>query len=162
MIKSIVCHSQIYPLSSKPVKFANLKLLYDYLSDNKSYTAKWIWDSSIFFLLNQNLTYDCCWFLCFYLNLPDLNLKLFWTSKQNNFRFWSGKFSQIQVKTQKSTNNPMSSFGLIEKIWSCLIFMKLYVLTTYLYLSIFCLCCKFIKYICTYVSVPFYIIFFTY
>ena len=38
----------------------------------------------------------------------------------------SGKFSKIQVKTQKSINNSMSSFGLIEKIWSCLIFIKLY------------------------------------
>ena len=30
------------------------------------------------------------------------------------------------METQKSTNNSMSSFGLIEKIWSCLIFIKLY------------------------------------
>ena len=31
-----------------------------------------------------------------------------------------------RVNTQKSTNNLMSSFGLIEKkIWSCLIFIKL-------------------------------------
>ena len=29
--------------------------------------------------------------------------------------FQSGKFSQIKVKKQKSTNNLMSSFGLIEK-----------------------------------------------
>ena len=33
-----------------------------------------------------------CWFLCFPLNLPELNLKLFWTSEQNNFRLSSGKF----------------------------------------------------------------------
>ena len=33
-----------------------------------------------------------CWFLCFAPNLPELNLKLFWTSEQNNFRFSSGKF----------------------------------------------------------------------
>ena len=59
-----------------------------------------------------------CWFLCFTpfsLNLPDLNLKLFWTSKQNNFRFKSGKFRGKWGKTQKSTNNRISSFGLIEK-----------------------------------------------
>jgi hypothetical protein len=54
------------------------------------------------FLLNQNLTwapllisvflpeFDWIW-----LNLPDLNLKLFCFDVQNNFRFRSGKFSQI-------------------------------------------------------------------
>ena len=46
----------------------------------------------VFFLLNHNLTLDCL-FLCFYLNLPNRNLKLFWTSNQNYFRFWSGKSS---------------------------------------------------------------------
>ena len=55
-------------------------------------------------------------FTRFWLNLSDRNLKLFWTSKQNNFRFRSSKFSQKRVKTQKATNNGMSSFGLIEKI----------------------------------------------
>ena len=34
-----------------------------------------------------------CWFLCFYLNLPDLMLKLFCFDVQNNFRFRSGKFT---------------------------------------------------------------------
>ena len=33
-----------------------------------------------------------CWSLCFPPNLPELNLKLFWTSEQINFRFSSGKF----------------------------------------------------------------------
>ena len=47
--------------------------------------------------------------------MSDQNLKLFWTSKQNNFRFRSSKFSQKRIKTQKSTNNRMSSFGIIEK-----------------------------------------------
>ena len=54
-------------------------------------------------------------FTSFWLNLSDWNLKLFWTSKQNNFRFRSSKFNQKWVKTQISTNNHMSSFGLIEK-----------------------------------------------
>ena len=86
--------------------------------------------SSIFFSikpkLDMQLFVDIYVFTRFWLNLSDQNLKLFWTSKQNNFRFRSSKFSQKLVKTQKSTNNIMSSFGVIEKIWSCLIFIKLY------------------------------------
>ena len=35
-----------------------------------------------------------CWLLCFPLNLPDLNLKLFCSDVQNNFRFSSGKFGE--------------------------------------------------------------------
>ena len=31
-----------------------------------------------------------------------------------------------QVWTQKLTNNYISNFGLVEKIWSCLIFIELY------------------------------------
>ena len=57
-----------------------------------------------FFLLNQNFTCDCLLISVFYLDLTEFAGQ-FWTSKQNNFTFWSGK----------STNNPMSSFGLIEK-----------------------------------------------
>ena len=63
----------------------------------------------------MRLFVDFCVFTWIWLNLPDRNLKLFWTSIQNKFRFWSVKFSQIQVKAQKSTKNPMSSFGLMEK-----------------------------------------------
>ena len=73
--------------------------------------------------LDMQLFVDFYVFTRFWLNLSDRNLKLFWTSKQNNFRFRSSKFSQKWVKTQKSTNNRMSSFGLIENIWSCLIFI---------------------------------------
>ena len=54
-------------------------------------------------------------FTCFWLNLSDRNLKLFWTSKQNNFRFRSSKFSQKRVKIQKATSNRMSIFGLLGK-----------------------------------------------
>ena len=75
--------------------------------------------SSIFFSfqikLDMKVFVDFCVFTLIWLKLPDWNMKLFWTSKQNNFRFWSGKISHIQVKTQKSINNPMSSFGLVEK-----------------------------------------------
>ena len=67
-----------------------------------------------------------CVFPRFSLNVPELNLKLFWTAEKNNFRFSSGKFREKWGKTQKSTNNLMSIFGLLEKIWSCLIFIKLY------------------------------------
>ena len=42
-------------------------------------------------------------------------MRLFCFDVQNTFRFRSGKFSQIEVKTQKSTNNRISRFGLIEK-----------------------------------------------
>ena len=54
-------------------------------------------------------------FPCFFLSLPELNLKLFSSAVQNNFRFNSGKFREKWGKTQKSTNNLTSSFGLIEK-----------------------------------------------
>ena len=39
-----------------------------------------------------------CWFLCFPPNLPELNLILFWTSEQNNFRFSSGKLAVFSPK----------------------------------------------------------------
>ena len=63
----------------------------------------------------MQLFFDFYVFTRFWLNLSDRNLELFSTSKQNNFRFRSSKFSQKHVKTQKSRNNRMSSFGLIEK-----------------------------------------------
>ena len=46
-----------------------------------------------FFYQTKRWHGNVCWFLCFYLNWHDRNLKLFWTSNQNNFRFWSCKFS---------------------------------------------------------------------
>ena len=55
--------------------------------------------------LDMQLFVDFYVFTRFWLNLSDRNLKLFWTSKQNNFRFRSRKFSQKGVK-----------------MWSCLIF----------------------------------------
>ena len=63
----------------------------------------------------MRLFVDFCVFPRFSLNLPELNLKLFWTAEENNFRFSSGKFREKWGKTQKSTNNLMFSFGLIEK-----------------------------------------------
>ena len=54
-----------------------------------------------------------CVFTRFWLNLLDINPKLFCFDVQNSFRFESDKFSQKWIKT--STNNGISSFGLIEK-----------------------------------------------
>jgi hypothetical protein len=42
-------------------------------------------------------------------------IKLFCRSKQNNFIITSCKNWEIQGNSAKSTNNPMSSFGLIEE-----------------------------------------------
>jgi hypothetical protein len=42
-------------------------------------------------------------------------IKLFCRSKQNNFMITSCKNWGIQGNSAKSTNNPMSSFGLIEE-----------------------------------------------
>ena len=72
-----------------------------------------------FIQLSQNLTLDC---LLIQLNFPafmqflhELIIKLFYRSKQNNFIITSCKNWQKQGNSVKSTNNPMSSFGLIEK-----------------------------------------------
>ena len=65
-----------------------------------------------------------CWFLCFPPNLPELNLKLFWTSEQNNFRFSSGKFGGKHRNQQTITCQVLAQ---LNKIWSCLIFIKLYI-----------------------------------
>ena len=81
--------------------------------------------ASYFFLFNQNLTYNCLFISVFLTEFAWSEPWIVLNIKTENFRFWSGKSSQIQVETQKSTNNPMSSFGLIEKIWSCLILIKL-------------------------------------
>ena len=68
--------------------------------------------------LDMGLFVDFCVFAWIWLNLPDQNLELLCFDVQKNFMFPSGKFSQV-----KSTKNCMSSFGLIEKIWCCLIFI---------------------------------------
>ena len=57
-------------------------------------TGKWIGDSSIFFSIQPKLDSECLLISVFYLNLTEF-ARLFWTSKRNNFRFWSGKFIQI-------------------------------------------------------------------
>ena len=78
-------------------------------------------ETAPFFPLNQNLTSGAivC-FLSFYLNLPDLNLKLFCFDIQNNFRFRSGKFRY----KHRNQRHHMWSFGLVKKkILSCLIFI---------------------------------------
>ena len=57
-----------------------------------------------------------CWFLCFSLNLSELNLKLFWTSEQNNFRFSSGKFMGKHRNQQVITCQVLAE---LNEIWSC-------------------------------------------
>ena len=64
----------------------------------------------------------------FSLNLPELNLKLFWTSEENNFRFSSGKFGAKHRNQQTITCQVLAE---LNKIWSCLIFIKLYVVLVY-------------------------------
>ena len=61
--------------------------------------------------------------LCFLFSLNSLRFSVSLT-REIDTKMTSQKLSR--GKTQKSTNNLMSSFGLIEKIWSCLIFIKLY------------------------------------
>ena len=63
------------------------------------------------------------WFLSFAPNLPELSLKLFWTSEQNNFGFSSGKFGAKHRNQQTITCQVLAESN---KIWSCLIFIKLY------------------------------------
>ena len=65
--------------------------------------------------LEMRLFVSFCVLPRFSLNLPDLNRKLLWTSNQNNFWFKSGKFREKQGKTQNSSNNRKSSFGLTGK-----------------------------------------------
>ena len=65
--------------------------------------------------LDMRLFVNFCVSPRFSLNSPELNLKLFSSAVQNNFRFSSGKVREKWGKTQKSTNNLTSSFGLIEK-----------------------------------------------
>ena len=64
------------------------------------------------------------WILQF---LHNVTLKLFCFDLQNNYMMASCKNWGIQGNAAKSTNNLMSSFGLIEKIWNCLILIKLYI-----------------------------------
>ena len=88
------------------------------------------YETVLYFLqLSQNLTWKLISVYlsaCFYQFLHDVLIKLFCRSKQNNFMSTSCKNWWKQVNMQKSTNNPMWSFGLMNKIWSYLIFIKLY------------------------------------
>ena len=65
------------------------------------------------------------WFLCFSPNLPELNLKLFCSDVQNNVTFSSGKFRD-KHRNQQTITCPV--LAELNKIWSCLIFIKLYTL----------------------------------
>ena len=62
------------------------------------------------------------WVLCFPLNLPEMNLKLFWASEQNNFRFSLGKVGRKYRNQQTITCQILAE---LNKLWSCLIFIKL-------------------------------------
>ena len=74
-----------------------------------------------------------CWFLCFPPNLPELNLKLFCSDVQNNFRFSSGKFGGKHRNQQTITSQVLTEFN---KISSSLIFIKLYLsLLLFVYLG---------------------------
>ena len=64
-----------------------------------------------------------CWFLCFAPNLPELNPKLFCSDVQNNFRLSSGKFGAKHRNQQTITSQVLAE---LNKLWSCLIFIKLY------------------------------------
>ena len=79
--------------------------------------------ASYFIQFSQKLTYDCLLISGFPSNLSELNLKLFWTSEQNNFRFSSGKFGGKHRNQQTITCQVLAE---LNKIWSCLIFIKLY------------------------------------
>ena len=69
-----------------------------------------------------------CWFLCFALNLPELNLNLFWTSEQNNFGFSSGKFGAKHKNQQTITRQVLAE---LNEIWICLIFIFIRGLTKF-------------------------------
>ena len=63
-----------------------------------------------------------CWFLCLPPNLPELRKKLFCSDVQNNFRFSSGKFGG---KYRNQLTITCQVLAELNKIWSCLIFIKL-------------------------------------
>jgi hypothetical protein len=90
-------------------------------------TAKQIWDSSIFFLLNQNLTFDRLLMSVFLpINLTDfawsehiivLNIK-----KKNNFRFWSGnsgKNTEINKQSHVTFWFNRKKYGAVSYLLSC-------------------------------------------
>ena len=63
------------------------------------------------------------WFLCFAPNLTELNLKLFCSDVQNNFRFSAGKFRE-KHKNQQTITFTCQFLAEMNKIWSCFIFIK--------------------------------------
>ena len=66
----------------------------------------------------------CC-FLCFAPNLPELNQKLFCSDVQNKFMLSSGKFGAKNRNQQTITCQVLAE---LNKIWSCLIFIQLYII----------------------------------
>ena len=76
-------------------------------------------------LLNSAKTWHVivCWFLCFSPNLPELIIKFFCFDVQNNFMISSGKFRRKHRNQQTITCQVLAE---LNKIRSCLIFIKLY------------------------------------
>ena len=73
------------------------------------------------------------WFLCFSTNLPELNLKLFWTSEQNNCGFWlnwirygavSYSLSCINEVTKEIQTLPRAIRRIISTLVRCYIFFN--------------------------------------
>ena len=96
----------------------NLKLG-NYILNSGGINYSWMNMRQLHILFNSAKTWHVivCWFLCFPPNLPELNLKLFWTSEQNNFRFSSGKFGEKHRNQQRITCQVLAE---LNKIWRCL------------------------------------------
>ena len=74
-----------------------------------------------FIQFSQNLTCDCLLISVFCPpNLPELNLKLFCSDVQNNFKFSSGKFGENRRNQHTITCQVLAE---LNEIWSCLIFL---------------------------------------
>ena len=87
-----------------------------------------------FIQFSQNLTCECLLISVFCPNLPELNLKFFCSDVQNNFRFSPSKFGAKHRNKQTITRQVLAE---LNKIWSCLIFIKLYDICTSAYAKTF-------------------------
>ena len=101
------------------------KLKFRFEKNRKPITAEWIWDSSEFYLnkpkLDIGLFDDLPEFPCFYQFLYDVIIKLFCFDLQNNFTR-TGKNREIQLDQPTIRCQVL---GSLNKMWSCLIFIKL-------------------------------------
>ena len=63
-----------------------------------------------------------CWFLCFSPNLPELNLTLFCSNVQNNFKFSPGKFGGKHRNQQTITSQvlaELNKYGAVSYSLNC-------------------------------------------